>query len=171
MEDDVSKACIYTDGRCHVAFADGSALILHAGGQFSTYFNSGGEPIRQVTSCVPGSLKPKFHKAIQICNSYLFAPVAVFSDEVYKTVRKENKVTIIHWLNPGWISVIERETKNEIFSLQVDADREEVLILERAEDGSLIMKSVDDEAEISLNPNGLMLRIKFPLLLPHKKPE
>ncbi|CAG9314672.1 unnamed protein product [Blepharisma stoltei] len=171
MDDDILKACVYVDGRYHIAFHDGSGLILHQGGQYSTYFSSEGEVTRQITWCVPGILKPKFLKAIKLCNSFAFSPTAILSDDIYKTIKKDSKISIIHWLNPGWISVVAKGTETELFHFQIDPDREDVLIIEKAEDGSYFMKSSDNEAEMSINPNGLLLRFTFPLLLQNKKPE
>ena len=93
MEISISKACIYKDGRCHGVFDDGSALILHSGGQYCTHYTPTGEIIRQVTLCTVGGTKSKVMKLIKLYNSSSFSPIYVFTEEIYKVLRKESKYT------------------------------------------------------------------------------
>lgn len=92
MEITISKACIYKDGRCHGVFTDGSGVILHKGGHYTTYFSPTGEITRQVTLCTVGGLKSKILKLIKLCNTCLPSPISIFSEEIYKLTTHDSKI-------------------------------------------------------------------------------
>lgn len=92
MEITISKACIYKDGRCHGVFTDGSGVILHKGGHYTTYFSPTGEITRQVTLCTVSGLKSKILKLIKLCNSNLNSPISIFSEEIYKLTTHDSKI-------------------------------------------------------------------------------
>lgn len=108
---ELERACIYEDGRCHACFEDGSGLILHPGAQFVSLFSSSGELTRQVTSCVTGMGKQKVLKTIQLYNSLSHTPVSILSEDIYQITTKEAKLAAIHWLNPGYLSIIDKFSK------------------------------------------------------------
>lgn len=140
MEITISKACIYKDGRCHGVFTDGSGIILHKGGHYTTYFSPTGEITRQVTLCTVSGLKSKVLKLIQLCNSSLPSPIPIFSEEIYKLTSHDSKIlscTFSHLSqNPN----------------------------------TQVLKSLENTMSVSINNAKTLIKLSFPYLLPHRKP-
>lgn len=170
MEIEVTRACVYEDGRCHACFTDGSAVIMHPGGQFTTSFSPSGEIQRQVTSCVVGVGKLKLLKAIQLYNSLSHSPLSVFCEEIYDVMSNEDKISNINWINPGYLSVVDKQSNEEVGGVEVDNSSEAVGVVYRDSMGALTMKSINGEVTMTLNPLGNLFKVSFPFLLPHRKP-
>ena len=167
MDNKIVKSAVYSNGRSHCVFEDGSAIILHPGCQFCSVFSATGEVTRQVTACVTGANKVRVMKAIELYNSLSLNPVGVLAQEIYDTQTCQTKPNWTYWLKAGWITVI--ESKKEKFTIQVDSESEEVGLIYRSKSGSLTIHSVDKQTSVTLNPFGLLFRVSYPFVLESKK--
>lgn len=168
MEITITQACIYKDGRCHGVFCDGSAVILHQGGMYSTYFSPSGEINRQVTLCTVGGTKAKLLKLIKLYNHSAFYPISAFTDEIYKVMSRDAKITSSTWQVPGIITVVQGTDQVNSFKYREDSDK--ICIVEQDSKGSLKYKSIDGEVSLTLNTAKNLFKLSYNFLLPHRKP-
>jgi hypothetical protein len=168
MEITISKACIFKDGRCHAVYTDGSGLILHSGGHYSTYFSPSGEIQRNLTLCTVGGVKSKILKLIKLVNTSLPWPISIFSEEIYKVSTHEAKITSATFTNPGHLKILSEA--EELGSITIDPSKDSFLLIHQDSKGSLKFKSLEKNVSISLNPSKTLFKVTFPVLLPHRKP-
>jgi hypothetical protein len=167
-----TKGVIYGDSRAHVVFDDGSALVLHPGGQFVTYFSASGQVLRQVTSCATYEVKERLLLALELYNSLAETPIGIYGDLLYPVQRKDVKLTYFHWTLPNCISVLDNRNSRELrrFSLSEGTEEEDLKLLRvfRSSDGAFTVESLEQEARVTLSSNGMLLKVVFPMLLPSK---
>ena len=170
----IEKAAIYRDGRTHCVFSDQSALILHPGSQFLTYFPRNGQPVRQVTSCVTcvEDAKEKTLLLLELHNSIALRPVSVLAEQLYASdikLKPRSKETCV-WAVPALAVVIDSASGEQVASVTFEQETGRGKIeMQLATDGALNFKSVDQLAAVSLSADGLLLKVTFPLFLSEKK--
>lgn len=166
-----TKGVIFSDSRAHVVFDDGSALVLHQGGQFVTYFSPKGQVLRQVTSCSTYEVKERLLLALELYNSLADNPIGIYGDQLYPVTQKDVKLTYFHWTCPNCIAVIDKHTNRELRRHYLTEEQSDLKLMQvlRSGDGSLTVESLEKEARVTLNGSGLLLKVVFPMLLPSKK--
>lgn len=170
MEGEVmTKAVVFCDGRCHTTFEDGTGVILHPGAQFCTYFKKNGESQRMLTACSTGKAKDKVISTLEFYNSVALKPTTILGESLGSVTKKEHKITQLYFPAPGIVTVIDNETSSVLKQYSLSSDEKECVIT-KDNQGSYTLSSADTEASVTLSPNGLLFRVSYPLLLPHRKP-
>jgi hypothetical protein len=175
MEDlSIEKAAIYRDGRTNCVFSDQSAMILHPGGQFLTYFPRNGQPLRQVTSCVTcvEDAKEKAFLLIELHNSIALHPISVLAEQLYAReikLKQRSKQTCV-WAAPALSVVIDSRSGEQVASVAFEQETARGTVeIQLAADGALNLQSIDQMATVSLSADGLLLKVTFPMFLSEKK--
>lgn len=170
MEGEVmTKAVVFFDGRCHATFDDGTGVILHSGAQFCTYFKKNGESQRMLTACSTGKAKDKVISTLEFYNSVALKPTTILGEAMGEVVKKEHKITQLYFSAPGVVSVVDDQAHQVLRQYSLTDDDKECILIKDAQ-GSYTIHSPDNEASVTLSPNGLLFRVCYPLLLPHRKP-
>ena len=168
MEITIAKACIYKDGRCHSVYTDGSGIILHSGGHYTTYFSPTGEIQRHLTLCTVSGIKSKLLKLLKLVNTSLPSPISVFSEEIYKVSTHEAKISSCTFESPSTIQVISGD--QVLNSISLNPSNESFIIVHQDEKQNLKIQSIEKNVSVSLNAARNLLKVSFPFLLPHRKP-